>query len=178
MIFLDTETTSLNADTGIINTIGITLPNGETKLLFADDIEKEKELIQEALNLLKKFPNEQIIMWYSDFDIPFMVTRAIKNGLNISEIYNFQIIDLCKLVQEKLKFSSNKLDDVARFFGINKNLHSTGRDINNLYMLAVKGDKTAREQILLHCQDDLNALKKIFEKLEPYLKNWLKRSRI
>lgn len=172
MIFVDTETTSLNADTGIMNTIGIILPSGETKLLFADDVEKEKEIIQEALNLLKKFPNEQIIMWYSDFDIPFMVTRAIKNGLDISEIYNFQIIDLCKLVQYNLKFSSNKLDDVAKFFNVDKNLHFTGKEMHMLYMSAIKGDKDSREKILLHCQDDLNALKEIFNKLSAYIKNW------
>jgi len=128
------------------------------------------------MEILRDYKEEPLVIWYSAFDLPFLVTRAIKHGLDISEIYDFRIIDLCKLVQENLKFTSNKLDEVSKFFGIEKNLHLTGKDIQKLYMSAIKGNENARKEILNHCLDDLNALKKIFEKLEPYVQRWLRKN--
>lgn len=175
MIYLDLETTSLQGDIGIIVTIGFILPNGEMKLFFADKPEKEKEVIQQTIEILKDF-EEPIIIWYSGFDIPFLVTRAIACKLNISEIYGFRIIDLCKLVQENLRLTSYKLDDVCKFFGVEKDINNTGKDVQSLYISWLSGDTKAREQIITHCSDDLKALRAIFSRLEPYAESWLRKT--
>ncbi|MDI6798829.1 MAG: ribonuclease H-like domain-containing protein [Candidatus Aenigmarchaeota archaeon] len=153
---------------------GLILPNGESKIFFADGPEQEKKIIEETMELLRKYREEPIIIWYSGFDIPFFVSRAIKNGLDVSDIYDFRIIDLCKLVQENLKFASNKLDEVSKFLGIKKNLIVTGKDVQKLYLKAIKGNRKAREEIVEHCIDDLKALKEIFRKLEKYVDKWMK----
>lgn len=175
MIYLDIECTSLSADSGILTAIGLILPSGETKLLFVEDPEEEKEVIQEFIEILRDYKEEPLVIWYSDFDLPFLVTRAVKHGLDVSEIYDFRIIDLCKLIQKNLKFTSNKLDEVSKFFGFEKNLRLTGKDVQLLYISAIKGDIKSKKEILDHCYDDLLNLKKIFEKLEPYVQKWLRK---
>jgi len=176
MMFLDIECTSLDSDVGMTVAIGLILPNGETKIFFAENPSEERKIIEESIELIKKFKKEPIVIWYAGFDIPFLVTRAIKHGLDISEIYDFKVIDLCKLVQKNLKFRSNKLDEVSKFFGIEKNLSITGKDVHKLYLKAIKGNEEAREKIVEHCKDDLLAMKKIFEKLESYIKKWLEKN--
>lgn len=176
MIFLDIECTSLDSDVGITVAIGLILPSGETKIFFAETPSEERKIIEESIKTIKKFKNEPIVIWYAGFDIPFLVTRAIKHGLDVSEIYDFKIIDLCKLVQKNLKFRSNRLDEVSKFFEIEKNLAVTGKDVHKLYLKAIKGDGKAKEKIVEHCKDDLVAMKKIFEKLESYIKKWLEKN--
>ena len=97
MIFFDIETTSLKADVGILVASGFILPNEEIKILFAENLEEEKDLIENTAKLLLQNKDEEIVIWYSKFDIPFLVSRAIKHGLDISGIYDLKIVDLCKL---------------------------------------------------------------------------------
>ena len=172
MIFLDLETTSLNPEIGIIACIGVFLPDGERKFFFSEK-GREKNTIREFAKILKKFRGEKIVIWYSNFDIPFLVTRAIKHNIDISEIYDFEIIDLCKLVRENLRLTSNKLEDVARFLGIEKNVKISGKMVHQLYLEALKGNKEARKKIILHCEDDLRAMEEVFKKLKPYVEKWL-----
>jgi len=37
---------------------------------------------------------------------------------------------------------------------------------------ALKGDAEAEEMIVSHCKDDLEAMKKIYEKIKPYIEKW------
>ena len=175
-MFLDIETTGLNANSGMLIAIGMILPNKEEKIIFVEEPRKEKECIKEFLEIVKKFKDEEWIVWYSKFDIPFLVTRCIKHGIDASILYELKFIDLCKLFQEHLKFSSNKLDEVSRFFGIEKKLELTGRDMQLLYLQFLKGDRKAKQTIISHCLDDLKALEKVYEKVKPYLKFWLNKN--
>ena len=177
MIFFDIETTSLKADVGILVASGFILPNGEIKILFAENLEEEKDLIENTAKLLLQNKDEEIVIWYSKFDIPFLVSRAIKHGLDISGIYDLKIVDLCKLIQENLKFRSNKLDEVAKFFGIKKNLSITGKNVHLLYFRAIKGDAKAKDEIVEHCKDDLLAMKEIYEKVKAYVPKWMNSSK-
>jgi uncharacterized protein YprB with RNaseH-like and TPR domain len=172
MIFADIETTSLNADVGVLVTVGLILPNNNLKIFFADKPEDEKKIIQQTLATLRKFKKEPICIWHTGFDIPFLITRAVKNNVDISEIYEFEFVDLCKFVRENFKLSSNKLDEVSKFLGIQKNLNSTGKNVHELYLRAVEGDKTSKQEIINHCCDDLKALKAVFERVKPYVEKW------
>lgn len=173
MIFFDLEATSLQADVGLLITTGVILPDGEIKTFFADEPKEEKKVIEETMELLRRYKGEPIVIWYSGFDIPFFVSRAIKNDLDASDIYDFRIIDLCKLIQDNLKFASNRLDEVSKFFEVKKNLSVTGKNVQKLYLEAIKGNRKAKEEIVEHCIDDLKALREIFYKLEKYIERWL-----
>lgn len=172
MIFIDLETTSLDAHSGILVAMGILFPNEKSKVIFIESPDEEKRKIEEFFEILRKSKDRALIIWYSPFDIPFLITRAIKHGIDASFIYEFDIIDLCKLVRENLKLKSNKLDEVSKFFGIKKDLEITGRDVQILYIKAISGDKRAKEKIIEHCIDDLRALEEIYKRLEAYVKVW------
>jgi len=127
MIYLDLETTSLNAEIGRIVAIGLILPDGRLEIFFAKSDREEKEIIQKTMEVLRKFKGKPLVIWYSKFDIPFLVTRAIKHDLDISDIYDFEVIDIWKLVKENLRLVSNRLDDASKFFGVKKNVEMNGR---------------------------------------------------
>lgn len=172
-MYLDVETTSLQADIGMLIAIGFIYSNDESEVLFVDSPEEEKKIIQQAMEKLRKNKDEPIFIWHTGFDIPFIIARAIKNEVDASDVYDLKFVDLCKFVKENLKLASNKLDEVSKFLGIRKDLNLTGKNIQNLYLKAVKGDRKAREDIINHCLDDLRALKAIHEKLKVYIEKWM-----
>jgi len=175
MIFFDLETTSLRAEEGILVAAGF-IVKGEFKIFFTESPEKEKDTIEKTWEVFVENKDEEFVIWYSKFDIPFLVSRAIKYGLNISQIYEFKIIDICKLIQENLRFGSNKLDEVAKFFGIEKVFELTGKDVHRLYLEFLSGNKSAKEKIIKHCEDDLRAMKEVFEKVKDYVPKWLEKN--
>ncbi|MGC8812604.1 MAG: ribonuclease H-like domain-containing protein [Candidatus Aenigmatarchaeota archaeon] len=169
MMFLDLETSSLHADIGIIIAVGFILPNGERKIIFTEEPEKEKETIEKALEIIRKNKAEPFVIWHSGFDIPFLITRAIKHNIDATILYDIKIIDLCKFARENLALASNKLDEVSKFLGVKKNLNITGKNVQELYFQFLKDGKSKKE-IIEHCEDDLEALKSIYNKLEKYVK--------
>lgn len=170
-MYFDIETTSLQADAGILVSAGFIYSDGETDVLFVDKPDDEKKIIQQALERLKK--EEFVFIWYTGFDIPFLIARAIKNGLDISEIYSIKFVDLCDFTRQNLKLASAKLDEVSKFLNIEKEFSLTGKSVQNLYFKAMQGDKKAKEEIVGHCIDDLKALKSVHEKVKPYVNRWL-----
>jgi uncharacterized protein YprB with RNaseH-like and TPR domain len=176
MMFLDLETSSLHADIGMIIAIGFILPNSKKEIIFTEEPEKEKETIEKALEIIRKNKNEVLVIWHSGFDIPFLITRAIKHGIDATLIYDLKIVDLCKFSRENLALASNKLDEVSKFLGIKKNLNITGKNVQELYFQFLKKDEKAKKEIIEHCEDDLEALKDIYKKLEIYVKKFTKSS--
>jgi uncharacterized protein YprB with RNaseH-like and TPR domain len=166
-MFLDIECSNLSADIGQIIAIGI-IKDKKKEVKFAENLEEEKE----ALKWFKKELEgcDLIITWYgSKFDLPFIITRSIINNIDLSELSRISCLDLCEFCRKNLLFSKNNLWDVSKSLGIPKDKEVGGKDILKLYLKAVRGDKKAREEIINHCLDDLEALEKIFKKLEPYL---------
>ena len=154
-VYYDSETTSLNADIGIIVATGFILPDGKLLFFFSESPKDEKEVIRKTYQTFLKYRQEKIYVWNTSFDIPFLITRAIANRLNISEIYNLKFIDLCKFSRENLRLSSNSLGEVSKFLKLDKNLKLTGKDVQKLYLEYLNGNKKARNKILEHCKDDL-----------------------
>lgn len=169
---MDCEASSLKGDIGILIAVGLILPDGESKIFFASSPEDEREVIEKTIETLRKFREEPIYIWHTGFDVPFILTRAVKNNINVSDLYDFEFIDLCKFAKENLKLASNKLDEVSKFLGITKDLEITGKNVQGLYLKAVKGDQNARKAIIEHCEEDIEALKAIHQRLKPYVDRW------
>lgn len=172
LIYLDCESSSLKGDIGILIAVGMILPNGEFKVFFAESPEDEKEVIKQTMETLRKFKGEPIYIWHSGFDIPFIITRAIKNNIDVSDLYDFKFVDLCRFAKENLKLASNKLDEVSKFLGISKDLKTTGKNVQELYLKAINGDREAANKIIEHCKDDVEALKAVHQRLKPYVDRW------
>lgn len=170
MMFLDLETSSLHADIGMIIAVGFILPNGKKEIIFTDEPEKEKETIEKVLEIIKSNKNETLTIWHSGFDIPFLLTRAIKNDVDATVLFDIKVLDLCRFAREKLALASNKLDEVSKFLGVGKNLNITGKNVQELYFQFLRKNEKAKKEIIEHCEDDLEALKNIYNKLEKYVK--------
>jgi len=169
-MFLDIEASSMKGDTGQITAIGI-IKDDKTEVKFVDIPENEKE----ALEWLKKELegcNLIVSWWGSGFDLPFILSRAIINGVDLHELLQIPSLDLCKFCQQNLSLANYSLREVAKSFNIKKDLEISGKDVLKLYLKAVRGDEKAKETIVNHCRDDLIVLKEIFHKLEKYINSW------
>ncbi|MEM5772867.1 MAG: ribonuclease H-like domain-containing protein [Candidatus Aenigmatarchaeota archaeon] len=166
-VFLDIECTNTRADIGQIVAIGI-IKDDKKEVKFVDQIEDERDV----LNWLKKELEgcDLVVTWYgSEFDIPFLVTRALINNINLSELMKIPSLDLCEFCKRNFLFSKNSLSEISKSLKIPKDEEIGGKDVLDLYLKAIRGDKGAKEKIIKHCLDDLEVLEKIFKKFEPYL---------
>ena len=147
------------------------LANSEPEVRFAGSIEEEKRMLEWLKNKLNNC--NLIVTWYgSGFDIPFLCTRALIHKIDLSELNEIQMLDLCQWSRARLLLSSYSLESVARFLEINggkgfKEFHGT--DILALFKLAERGDNEARKLIIEHCKDDIVVLKLVHEKLKPMI---------
>ncbi|MFH7880645.1 MAG: ribonuclease H-like domain-containing protein [Candidatus Aenigmatarchaeota archaeon] len=172
-VYLDIETTNLYADIGSVIVIGL-IVNGEEKFFFVDSPKMEKNVLESFLDFLKEIKNDKIYIWNSDFDIPFLLTRCLKFGLDVSIFNSLKIIDLLKFAREKLRLSSNSLENISLFFGLEKNLELKGKDILMLYQEYLEGKLENRDKIIEHCRDDLQRLKELHQIFKVVSDEWEK----
>lgn len=166
-IFLDIEASSLKGDIGQIVAIGI-IKNGKKEVKFVENLEDEKNSLEWLKNEIKDC--ETVITWYgSSFDLPFILTRALVHGVDLSELEKINSLDLCEICRKKFLFSKKNLSDVAKVLSIKKDDEISGKDVLKYYMKAIKGDEKAREVIIKHCLNDLEMLEEIYKKVKPYL---------
>lgn len=169
-VFLDIETTSRTADMGHITAIGL-IKDGEKKIRFVETPKEEAD----ALEWLKKEIEdcELIITWYgSGFDIPFLLTRAILLGVDLSVLMTIECLDLCEFFKEKFSMAKYSLEEVSKSFGIERKKKSNWKNMPSLYLQAISGNEEAKKEIIEHCEDDLRSLKEIYEKVEKYVEAW------
>ncbi len=165
-LYLDIETTSMKADLGMVVVIGV-LGEGEAELIFSGNKRDERK----ALEWLKeKLENcDLIITWYgSGFDIPFLLTRAIHHGVDLSKLAEIPMLDLYQWAKANLLLNSYKMTSVARFLGIDEGTGDfAGPDVLTLFKLWERGESRASDMIVQHCREDLHVLKRVHERLKP-----------
>jgi len=170
--YLDIETNAKKADEGIVVAIGL-LTDNEPEVMFAESFEEEKKGLEWLKSKLKDC--EMLVTWYgSGFDIPFLSTRALAHNIDLTELTEIPMLDLCQWSRANLLLSSYSLESVARFFGISrgkgfKEFHGT--DILALFKLAERGDHEARRLIVEHCKEDITVLKLVHERLMPLVEH-------
>ncbi|MCS7093918.1 MAG: ribonuclease H-like domain-containing protein [Candidatus Aenigmarchaeota archaeon] len=173
VVYLDIETTSLHADIGTLILAGFLNENSET-FFFSDSPKKEKETLEGVVEFLKKIKNEKIYIWNVNFDIPFLITRCLKHRVDVSVFPKLKLVDLLKFSREKLRLSTNTLENVSLFLDLDKNLKLRGKDILILYQEYLEGKKENKEKIIEHCRDDLIRLKEIHEIAKVLIDEWEK----
>lgn len=100
-----------------------------------------------------------------NFDIPKINSRFLMNGLQPPKPY--QQIDTLDVVRKQFGFSSNRLDALAGYFGIDHKL-STGFE---LWAKCMNGDKEALEYMNKYNEKDVEILEEVYLKLRPWIKN-------
>ncbi|MCJ7720419.1 MAG: ribonuclease H-like domain-containing protein [Candidatus Hadarchaeum sp.] len=166
--YLDIETNAKNANEGMVVAIGL-LTGDEPEVMFAESFEEERKALEWLKNKLEDC--EIIVTWYgSGFDIPFLSTRAIVHNIDLTELTEIPMLDLCQWSRANLLLSSYSLESVARFLGISGDKgfkEFRGTDILALFKLVERGDLEARKLIVEHCKEDIVVLKLVHEKLKP-----------
>jgi len=170
-IFLDIESTGLNAESSQLIAIGFLSDSGTEEIFFVNKPKEEKKVIENLFEFLALNESRVITYYGSYYDIPFIVSRALHLGVNIKEfeIFPLKQIDVYDVVKNTLKLNKNSLSDVCKFLRIKKEFTVDGKDMPNIYLKVVGGDEEIKEKIKAHLKDDIKTLKEVWDKLLPVI---------
>lgn len=99
------------------------------------------------------------------FDIKKFNARCIKLGLK--PIPPLPTIDTLKVARKHFKFTSNKLDFIGQFLDVGAKAETS----KGLWNRVIRGDKKALKEMIKYNKQDVVLLKKIYQKLRPYMQN-------
>lgn len=165
--FLDIESSSLVATYGIIWSYCIKEENGKTisNVITPNEMKKhiyDKRLLKDFCNDVRKF--NRVMTWYgAKFDIPMLRTRCLFWGLDFPLYKEISHTDLYYTAKHKLKLHSNKLEVVAKFFGIKAKAHPL---LPEIWLKAFGGEQEALDYILTHNKEDVITTEKVYYKLQ------------
>jgi uncharacterized protein YprB with RNaseH-like and TPR domain len=172
IVILDIETTSLEADAGVLVSAGLMSDTGRSEYLEARRTSQEKSLLSKLSRRLEGY--DVVITWNGrSFDIPFLTTRLMKHGIDPRSILRKSHIDLADVVKSRLRLTFTYLDHVCDFFDIDRKKGPMGLDVPHLYVQALEGDRKASSSIREHCLDDLRATRQVFLRLKPLVEQQL-----
>lgn len=100
------------------------------------------------------------------FDWPFLQSRFAKHGL--SRITHLRVLDTWEVAKANFKLSSNRLDNLAAFFGCGNAKMSKGRDWSLWWRRAAAGDVRAVRFIQRYCKQDVATTDELLTILRPY----------
>jgi uncharacterized protein len=168
LVILDIETSSLEADAGIIVGAGVMSETGQSEYFQARNTKDEKPLLSK---LLKRLNSSSMIVTWSGrgFDIPFLTTRLLKHSMDPGPVLARTHLDLNEVVKSRLRLTFTYLDHVCDFFEIKRDKGPMSLEVPHLYVKGLEGDETALKAIRDHCLDDLRVTREVFLKLKPLL---------
>jgi hypothetical protein len=128
--------------------------------------ENDRALVQELWNVIDSA--DVIVAHNGDqFDIPMANVRFVHHKMKPPA--PFRTIDTKKMAKSgTFRFNSNKLDDLARYFGIGRKVKHTGKD---LWFDCMKGDLEAWRLMRKYNIHDVRLLKGVYERMRPYAKS-------
>lgn len=172
IVVLDIETSSLEADAGIVVGAGLLPETGKSEYFEARKTDQEKGLLVKLLKGLEAY--DVIVTWSGrGFDTRFLTTRLLKHGLNALPLLAKTHLDLNEVVRSRLRLTFTYLDHVCDFFGIERDKGPMGLEVPQLFVKALEGDEMAMKTIKDHCLDDLKVTREVFLRLKPILENQL-----
>jgi len=126
--------------------------------------ENDSRIVKSLWNL---FDQSNIIIAHNaqKFDVPKMNVRFVINGLTPPSPY--RIIDTLCVARKQFKFTSNRLDDLAGYFGIEHKIETSFE----LWDRCVNGDQEALNYMEEYNIRDVEILEKVYLKLRPWIKN-------
>ena len=139
--------------------------------IFYHDVSKEKNVENEkkVCKKIHKLLNEaDIIVGHNSdkFDLKKLNTRFIKH--NLSPIAKKQTIDTLKIARRYFSFTSNKLDFIAKFLGIEGKYKSKKFDQSELWMACYNQDQEAWKENKIYNEQDILVTEQVFNKLKTY----------
>jgi hypothetical protein len=126
--------------------------------------EKDKRIVTSIWYLLNQ---ADIVITHNGvrFDIPKIQTRFLYHGLPPASFY--QQIDTFQVAKKEFGFSSNKMDFIARFLGLDVKIKTDF----TLWVECLEGDQEALDYMVKYNEHDVEILEEVYLKLRPYIKN-------
>lgn len=129
-----------------------------TKAQFKADPLTDKHLLARMAEVVDQA--DVIVTWYGKgHDVPFLVSRLAQQGIYIDP--KVRHIDLYQVAKRTLRLSSNKLDSVARFFGLEQKMKVSPE----LWARCWRGDYEALTEMATYCRQDCDVLANVYEKM-------------
>lgn len=135
------------------------------KLISAEILREDDKRITQDLWVLLDQADIVIAHNGKKFDIPKMNSRFILNNLPPTSPY--KQIDTKEVAAKQFGFSSNKLDALATYFGI-ENKDDTDFE---LWVRCLNGEQEAIDYMSKYCDKDVLILERVYIKLRPWIKN-------
>jgi len=165
-IYLDIETSSLDADSGIVISVGYALGNSEPTVMSVRSYDDEKQVIA---NIFEKVKNTTLVTFNgSNFDIPFLISRGLKYGYYFPRV---EMLDLYLWARRYLRFQSRRFHDICLFYGI-PHEDISGKEMNELFIRAISGDVNAWHRITDHLTQDIKAMQAFHNRIGPLLEDY------
>jgi uncharacterized protein YprB with RNaseH-like and TPR domain len=167
--FIDIETSNLKANFGVMLCWCIGDEKGKIyeDYMTHKDVASGKEdtrITENCIATMLKF--DRLVGHYSTyFDIPFIRTRALIQGLKFPPIGSIYHTDVWKMARSKLCLHSNRQDVVAESLQ-GKTVKT--RISHPAWREAMMGNEKAAQLVLDHCRKDIVDLKKNFDALLPF----------
>lgn len=129
---------------------------------YLTDPEDDGELMKGIWNLLDEC---DIVVGQNcdDFDLKKLNTRFVFHQMSPPSPY--KVIDTLKIAKAKFAFTSNKLNDMAKFLGLGEK-HNTGGF--SLWRDCMAGKEEAWDKMVEYCAQDVRLLEKVYNILVPY----------
>jgi len=167
---VDIESSSLVASFGFIISICIKKLGGTTTKLVVTPREihngtTDKRICREFVKEMEKY--DMLVGHYSErFDIPFIRTRCVYWDIPFPRYADLIQKDTCKILWNKFKLHSNRLEAACDFFGIKAKEHKLKQRI---WQPAMAGKQSALNYILVHNIEDVESTEKLWVKINQYI---------
>ena len=121
-------------------------------------------IVRELIATLPTF--DKVVTWYgARFDLPFIRTRAMVNGIEFPTYGSLVHKDLWFTCRGKFKLSSNRLENACKVI-LGKSEKT--RIEPKYWHGALRGDAKSLKYILQHNQYDVLDLEKLYNKIESF----------
>lgn len=133
--------------------------------LYNRDKRSDAALVKKLWEL---FDEADIIVAHNgiSFDQKWAYGRFIVNGMQPPS--PSQYVDTKVVAKNKFRFNSNKLDDIARYFGLGRKIRT---DIDLWVDIVENDDKSAWRKMEIYNKMDVILLEKIYLKMLPFMTN-------
>jgi len=136
-----------------------TLP---TKKQFEKNPFTDEYILQDIEDVLNSA--ERIVTWYGKgHDKPFTAARLAQQGLYLDN--SIQHIDLRAIAKSNLALSSYRMDNVAKFFGLEQKTKISPE----VWAKTWGGNYDAMREMAAYCKQDVVVLAQLYEHLKQYI---------
>lgn len=130
--------------------------------LVWDKKQCDKQMLNDFVNVVKA-ADELVAHNGDNYDIKWLRTRCAFHNIDFPD--KIESYDTLKKARKQFRLNSNKLDYMAKFFGVGEKMETGGF---KLWLDVLSDDAEALKKMVKYCEQDVLILQKVFEKVYKY----------